>query len=219
MKRMIFALMSGVVLVGLTVGCRETQVAQNSDEGRETEFGVFEPVAPTDDSPAADDSPDGESPDGESPGGEEGVPGGGGFGGGGGFDPSAIFDRIDGNQDGKLTGEELSGRIQNRVEQLDKDGNGEISREEFDEGFAGGGGFDPSAIFDRRDENQDGKLSTDELSGSPMQDRAEELDKDGDGAISREEFVEGIRGMFGGGSRGAGGGGFGGRSEDNRPEE
>ena len=75
-----------------------------------------------------------------------GGPGGGGPGGGGpggGFDPAAIFDRRDENKDDKLTGEELSGRLQDRVAQLDTDSDGEISREEFMEGmqnaFAGGG--------------------------------------------------------------------------------
>ena len=80
----------------------------------------------------------------EAGGGGIGAGGGGPGGGGGGFDPAAIFARRDENQDGKLTGEELSGRIADRVEQLDTDKNGEVSREEFDAGmqdiFAGGGG-------------------------------------------------------------------------------
>jgi hypothetical protein len=85
--------------------------------------------------------PGGGGPGGGGPGG--GGPGGGGPGGGGGFDPAAIFDRRDENKDDKLTGEELSGRLQDRVAQLDTDGDGEITREEFMEGmqnaFAGGG--------------------------------------------------------------------------------
>lgn len=76
------------------------------------------------------------------PGGPGGMMGGGGYGGGG-FNPAAIFDRRDENQDGKLSGEELSGRMADRVEQLDTDKNGEISKAEFDAGmqnmFAGGG--------------------------------------------------------------------------------
>ena len=84
---------------------------------------------------------EGGGPGGGGPGG--GGPGGGGPGGGGGFDPAAIFDRRDENKDDKLTGEELSGRLQDRVAQLDTDGDGEITREEFMEGmqnaFAGGG--------------------------------------------------------------------------------
>jgi hypothetical protein len=65
-------------------------------------------------------------------------------------------------------------------------------------GFGAGGGFDPFAIFDRLDENGDGKLTDGELSGR-IQDRVELLDKNGDGAISREEFETGMQGMSSGG--------------------
>ena len=164
--------------------------------------------------------------------------GGGGGGGEGGFDPAAIFDRRDENADGKLTGDELSGRMADRVEEFDTDGNGEISQEEFGAGmaaaFAGGGGpgaggpsgggFDPSAIFDRRDENSDGKLTGEELSGR-IADRVEQLDADKNGEISREEFDQGMQNAFSGGGPGGSpsgpggfGGGRGGGGEGNRPE-
>lgn len=80
-----------------------------------------------------------------SPGGPSGGPGGGvspggpGGGPGGGFDPGAIFDRRDENRDGKLTGEELGGRLQDRVAQLDKNSDGELTREEFMEGMQNAG--------------------------------------------------------------------------------
>ncbi|MDG1896563.1 MAG: hypothetical protein P8J37_16795 [Fuerstiella sp.] len=78
----------------------------------------------------------------ELPGGGGG-PGGGGP--GGGFDPAAIFDRLDENEDDKLTDEELSGRVQDRIADFDKDSDGELTREEFTEGMReviarGGGG-------------------------------------------------------------------------------
>lgn len=98
-------------------------------------------------------------------------------------------------------------------------------------GFGGGrggprGGFDPSAIFSRRDSNNDEKLTLDEVEGSPIADRFAEIDKDGDEAITMQEFRDGMRGMFRGGGRGGPGrggrggrGGFGGpEREDNRPK-
>lgn len=98
-------------------------------------------------------------------------------------------------------------------------------------GFGGGGGrsgFNPNAIFDGRDQNKDGKLTREELSGSMMADRMDEMDKDGDKAISKEEFTAGIGSMFGSGGRGGRGGsgrsggrgnygGFG-QGEDTRPK-
>jgi outer membrane protein assembly factor BamB len=84
----------------------------------------------------------------------------------------------------------------------------------------GGGRFDPMSIFNGRDANKDGKLTADELAGSPMADGFGQLDKDGDKAVSPEEFRNGIGALFGGGRGGRGGGG-GGRNrggEDNRPD-
>ncbi len=90
-------------------------------------------------------------------------------------------------------------------------------------GAAGGGGgnerFDPMSIFNGRDANKDGKLTQDEVAGSPMADRMKELDKDGDGAMTQEEFRAGMSGMFGGGRPGGGGGqGNGGHGKDSRPD-
>lgn len=98
-------------------------------------------------------------------------------------------------------------------------------------GFGGGGGrggFDPNAIFESRDANKDGKITREELSGSMLADRMDDMDKDGDKAISKEEFTAGMTTMFRSGGRGGAGGsgrqggrggfgGFGG-GEDNRPE-
>ncbi len=89
-------------------------------------------------------------------------------------------------------------------------------------GTGGPGGnerFDPMSIFNGRDSNKDGKLTQDEVVGSPMADRMKDLDKDGDGAISQEEFRAGMSGMFGGGRPGGGGGqGNGGQGKDSRPD-
>jgi hypothetical protein len=182
-------------------------------------------------------------------GGGGGGPGGGGPGagrpgGGGGFDPDAIFARRDENEDGKLTGDELSGRLADRVEQLDTDKNGEISREEFDAGmqnFAGGGGGGGGFGGGRggpggggpggggggpggggpgrgslmdNDADGDGKISKEEAP-EWMQNFFDDTDSDADGFITQAEFDE-SRQRFGGGGRG--GGGRGGPGGGNRPE-
>ena len=88
-------------------------------------------------------------------------------------------------------------------------------------GSAGGRGsrFDPMSMFNGMDRDQNGQVTEVELEGNPMADRLKTLDKDGDKAISKEEFSSGIAGLFS--RRGGGGGGgrsYGGRGEDKRPE-
>ena len=96
-------------------------------------------------------------------------------------------------------------------------------------GRPGGGGsrFDPMSMFNRFDTDKDGKVTEQELEGNRMADRLKTLDKDGDKAISKEEFSSGIGSLFsGGGGRSGGarsgggghGGGPGGRGEDTRPD-
>ena len=66
-------------------------------------------------------------------GGGSGAEGGGqgGSGSRGGFDPEAIFTRLDENGDGQLEGDEISDRLSQRMEQTDTNSDGKISREEF----------------------------------------------------------------------------------------
>jgi polyisoprenoid-binding protein YceI len=59
------------------------------------------------------------------------------------------------------------------------------------------GGFDPAQFFASRDADKDGKLSGDEIS-ERMREDLDEIDKDGDGAISLEEFQARMQ-RFGGG--------------------
>ncbi len=68
--------------------------------------------------------------------------GGGGRGGGGPrgggrrrFDPAAIFQQQDADGDGKLTGDEIAGRMRDNLSEIDTDGDGAISLEELKERF------------------------------------------------------------------------------------
>lgn len=57
--------------------------------------------------------------------------GGGRRGGGGGFDPMAMFARQDADKDGVLKGDEIPERMRGRVEAVDTDGDGAISKDEL----------------------------------------------------------------------------------------
>jgi polyisoprenoid-binding protein YceI len=70
----------------------------------------------------------------------------GGFGGGGGgrgrggFDPAAMFARMDADGDGKLVGDEIPDRMRDNLANIDTDSNGEITSEEFQQSMARFGG-------------------------------------------------------------------------------
>ncbi len=72
-------------------------------------------------------------------------------------------------------------------------------------GGPGGAGFDPAAMFARNDQNSDGKLTGDEISGR-MADRLAEIDTDGDKAISKDEFMANMAKRRAAGGGGGGGG-------------
>ena len=113
-----------------------------------------------------------------------------------------VFDRLDADKDDALSFEEFqrapnAGQMRQpqaagtpkaaagplaRFNQLDKDGDGKLSREEFD---------GPAALFARIDLDKNGSLTQEELRKwqSRPAVRLKQMDKDGDGKISREEFT------------------------------
>ena len=75
--------------------------------------------------------PGGHGPPGEHagpPGGHRGPPGGG----PGGFNPMEVIETQDANKDGKLVGDEIPDHMRQRLDHVDTDGNGEVSREEIE---------------------------------------------------------------------------------------
>jgi Ca2+-binding EF-hand superfamily protein len=76
-----------------------------------------------------------------------------------------LFARLDRNGDGFIDKEDMSGRLAGRqkaqerlaelVTELDKDGDGRVSRSEFVDG--------PTPLFDRADTDHNGELSKDEV--------------------------------------------------------
>ncbi|MGQ0633542.1 MAG: hypothetical protein ACT4QC_02935 [Planctomycetaceae bacterium] len=145
--------------------------------------------------------------------------------------PRQVFDELDGNRDGRLTSDEVPGARRQFFERLlrvaDKDGNGELTVEEFEAGLKGepplaappsggpvgagpGGGppgFDPRQMFQRWDRNNNGKLSLDEFP-EPMRERMQPaFERLGVTEISAEQFAE-IGRRFGPGGPGGGGPNF-----------
>jgi Ca2+-binding EF-hand superfamily protein len=122
--------------------------------------------------------------------------------------PGALFRQLDANGDGKVALDEVPEQGRARFERLmaraDEDQDGALSLREFAGGMAKAAGAgkpgapgrpDVGRLFDRADGNSDGKLTADEV---PEERRAmtekliERGDKDGDGALSREEFTAGM---------------------------
>jgi Ca2+-binding EF-hand superfamily protein len=123
-----------------------------------------------------------------------------------------LFDLVDGNSDGRLSVRELRQMVK-LVEQLDRDGDGQISRSEIPHkyrvdvrrGPALGNQFTPRAVvlrkmganapdlpersgprwFRKMDRNHDGDVSRREFLGTEKEFRT--IDSDGDGLISVEE--------------------------------
>lgn len=99
-----------------------------------------------------------------------------------------LFDQLDGNEDGFLSGREVRPLIL-----LDADGNGEIARDEFAavlRRHAAESIDHFGSLFIAQDANEDGRLSGTELSGFEF------TDLDEDGRVSQTEFLAGMKAQF-----------------------
>jgi len=91
------------------------------------------------------------------------------------------FDKLDINQDGRLSGTEVSAELR----PFDTNGDGRVSRDEYQAGTSGATREAAEKKFNGLDINQDGVLSGTERRG------VEKADADGDGEISKQEFLAG----------------------------
>lgn len=117
-------------------------------------------------------------------------------------DAAMLFRNIDKNGDGKVTpdevGEERREGFKQMLTRADADGDGALNLDEFRRGFGGEGrpnappaGGPPgpggnTPLFDALDADRDGKISREEMYAAG--DNLKKLDKNGDGAVTREEL-------------------------------
>jgi Ca2+-binding EF-hand superfamily protein len=113
-----------------------------------------------------------------------------------------ILRRLDTNKDGKISREEAQGRPVGRLfDQLDANKDGYLDKQELRRAAellqarkgagptveADNGG--PVVDFDALDRNADGRLTRDELKGTPYATHFEDIDTNKDGTIDRKEFT------------------------------
>jgi Ca2+-binding EF-hand superfamily protein len=96
-----------------------------------------------------------------------------------------LFDKVDTNQDGKLDRKELDHLRQRLLQQFG--GQGQASQKAVGKakGQQAAAAFPD---FDALDKNADGRLTPEELKGTPYASRFQEIDTNRDGQIDRAEF-------------------------------
>jgi Ca2+-binding EF-hand superfamily protein len=110
-----------------------------------------------------------------------------------------ILERMDTNKDGKISKDEARGPIAENFERIDTNKDGYIDKDELrrmvtrNMAMAGGGpGAGTAAAapdFDALDKNADGRLTREELKGTPYYDKFDEIDTNKDGKIDKKEFA------------------------------
>jgi Ca2+-binding EF-hand superfamily protein len=109
-----------------------------------------------------------------------------------------LLKQFDTDKDGKISRKEAKGQILAIFDQFDTNKDGFLDRTELralaermqanQKGIPPKGGPGPAYDFDALDKNADGRLTKEELKGTPLYDRFAEIDTDGNGMIDRREF-------------------------------
>lgn len=99
---------------------------------------------------------------------------------------AALLMVFDQNHDGVIAGGEGE-QVLERIRRLDLNADGRVDQTELEHLQRDRGPADrPGAMFERRDQDGDGRLTLEEFGGSP--ERFERLDADGDGYVTPEDF-------------------------------
>ena len=113
-----------------------------------------------------------------------------------------VFARMDTNKDGKISKAEAKNFIAQNFERIDANKDGYIDKDELRRfvarnlaargrggPFAGAQGPD----FDALDKNADGRLTREELKGTPYADKFDEIDTNKDGKIDKKEWAAWVK--------------------------
>jgi Ca2+-binding EF-hand superfamily protein len=118
------------------------------------------------------------------------------------------LEQFDTNKDGKISKDEARGRLAENFDRLDANKDGFLDKEELRRAaamFLGAPGNPPAAgdrparpeqpalqvpDFDALDRDADGRLTRDELKGTPWADQFDQMDANKDGKIDRKEFTD-----------------------------
>lgn len=103
-----------------------------------------------------------------------------------------LLERFDTNGDGKLTQEEVRGPVARRFNRLDRNSDGLLTAEDLPAvrpAPAGSGRFNAATILKRFDADRNGLLEGDELP-PPLQRRLATIDQNEDGKLSRDELEQ-----------------------------
>jgi Ca2+-binding EF-hand superfamily protein len=116
-----------------------------------------------------------------------------------------LLQRMDTNKDGKISRDEAKGPLAKNFDLLDTNKDGYLDKAELRRAAermlaAGAGGpgqgatppnipAKPVPDFDALDHNADGRLTRDELKGTPFADKFDQIDTNKDGKIDRKEFL------------------------------
>jgi Ca2+-binding EF-hand superfamily protein len=109
-----------------------------------------------------------------------------------------ILAQMDTNKDGKISKAEAKGQIAENFDRLDTNKDGFLDRVELrqmamrfleNQGRGGPGGRPSGPDFDALDRDADGRLTREELKGTPYYDKFDEIDTNKDGQIDRKEFT------------------------------
>ncbi|NUQ00096.1 MAG: EF-hand domain-containing protein [Armatimonadetes bacterium] len=99
------------------------------------------------------------------------------------------FNKMDTNQDGAVTADEVPAERWEKLQRADGDQNGKVSLDEL-KAFWGGAPKDkpaPRDMFQKFDTNQDGRIAQDEAPAD-LWGKISGADKDGDGGVTLDEF-------------------------------
>lgn len=106
-----------------------------------------------------------------------------------GYGPRIDFEALDADGDGKITRAEMEARAEARFAALDTDDSGTLTAQEIRARAEARLADRTARMIERRDTNEDGVLSLEELSKDARSDRMfTRLDTNDDGAVSRVEF-------------------------------